>query len=63
MPLEVVYAVGSDAQQAASITRSFQSAYAGKKSAVLKPLGPSGHMVMADQPARFNAVLKDFLTV
>jgi N-formylmaleamate deformylase len=55
--------VGSDAQQAASITRSFQSAYAGKKSALLKPLGPSGHMVMADQPARFNAVLKDFLTV
>ncbi len=61
--LEVVYAVGSDAQQAASITRSFQSAYAGKKGALLKPLGPSGHMVMADQPARFNALLKDFLIV
>lgn len=60
-PLEVVYAVGSDAQQAAAITRSFRTGYAGKKAALLKAIGPSGHMVMADQPARFNAALRDFL--
>ena len=60
-PLEVVYAVGSDPQQAAAITRRFRAAYAGAKGAVLKSVGPSGHMVMADQPARFHALLKDFL--
>ncbi|MEC3912297.1 alpha/beta hydrolase [Sphingobium sp. CR2-8] len=59
--LTVVYAVGSDAQQAAAITRSFRAGYAAKKPVMLKQIGPSGHMVMADQPARFNAVLKDFL--
>ena len=60
-PLEVVYAVGSDPQQAAAITRRFRAAYAGAKGAVLKSVGPSGHMVMADQPARFHALLRDFL--
>jgi pimeloyl-ACP methyl ester carboxylesterase len=60
-PLEVVYAVGSNAQQASAITRSFRTSYAGKKGALLKAIGPSGHMVMADQPARFNAALRDFL--
>ena len=63
VPLEVVYAVGNDAQQAATITRSFRAAYAAKKNMLFKPIGPSGHMVMADQPARFNAALKDFLLV
>lgn len=62
VPLEVVYAVGSDPQQAAAITRRFQDAYAPRKGALLKPLGPSGHMVMRDQPARFLTLLKAFLT-
>lgn len=62
-PLEVVYAVGSDAQQAAAITSRFRAAYAPRKATLLKAIGPSGHMVMADQPARFNAILKDFLAV
>ena len=60
-PLEVVYAVGSDAEQAAAITDRFRSAYAGKRGVLMKPIGPSGHMVMADQPARFNAALGAFL--
>jgi N-formylmaleamate deformylase len=60
-PLEVVYAVGSDPQQAAAITSRFRAAYADKKGVLLKAIGPSGHMVMGDQPARFNAALKDFL--
>ncbi|MDO7834316.1 alpha/beta hydrolase [Sphingobium sp. HBC34] len=62
-PLAVVYAVGSDPQQAAAITRRFRADYAVKKDAMLKAIGPSGHMVMADQPARFNAAFKDFLAV
>lgn len=62
-PLEVVYAVGSDAQQAAAITSRFRAAYAPKKNALLKAIGPSGHMVMGDQPARFNAALEDFLAI
>lgn len=61
VPLEVVYAVGDDARTNAAITERFGSAYAGKKGVLLKPIGPSGHMVMRDQPARFNALLKDFL--
>jgi pimeloyl-ACP methyl ester carboxylesterase len=61
VPLHVVFAVGSDAQQAAAVTRRFREAYAGAKGAVLKPIGPSGHMVMADQPARFLALCRMFL--
>lgn len=60
-PMEVVYAVGSDAVQASAITRTFRAAYAPKRDVRLLPIGPSGHMVMADQPTRFNAALGDFL--
>ncbi|HKY82078.1 MAG TPA: alpha/beta hydrolase [Sphingobium sp.] len=60
-PLEVVYAVGSDAAQANEINRTFRAAYAARKGARLLPIGPSGHMVMQDQPARFAAALKAFL--
>ena len=62
VPMEVVYAVGADATQAAQITRNFRSAYATKKDLKLTPIGPSGHVIMADQPARFNAVVKQFLS-
>lgn len=61
--LEVVYAVGADAEQTAAITSRFRAAYAGKKGVLLKAIGPSGHMVMADQPARFHASLREFLAV
>lgn len=60
-PLEVVYATGGDAAQAGAIIRNFRTAYAAKKGVRLVPISPSGHMVMADQPKRFNAVLSDFL--
>ncbi len=60
-PMEVVYAVGSDAAQANAITRTFRAAYAPKRDVKLLPIGPSGHMVMTDQPGRFNAALSDFL--
>ena len=61
-PMEVVYAVGSDAAQSAQITRNFRAAYAAKKDLKLTPIGPSGHVIMADQPARFAAVVKQFLS-
>ena len=60
-PLDVVYAVGSDPAQASAIGRTFRAAYAPKRGARLLPIGPSGHMVMQDQPARFAALLRDFL--
>lgn len=61
VPMEVVYAVGGDAAQAHEITRTFRAAYASKRGVKLLPIGPSGHVVMADQPARFNAALSGFL--
>lgn len=62
VPLEVVYAIGEDAQMNTAITARFRSAYASRKGVALRPLGPSSHMVMRDQPARFTALLKEFLT-
>lgn len=61
VPLEVVYAVGADREQAAIIASRFRTAYAPKKDALLRAIGPSGHMVMGDQPARFHAALGSFL--
>ena len=60
-PLQVVYAVGADPQQAAAISTRFRTAYAPKKSTLFKAVGPSSHMVMTDQPARFGVILRDFL--
>lgn len=62
VPMEVVYAVGADAAQSAQIARNFRSAYAAKKDLKLTPIGPSGHVIMANQPARFSAVVKRFLS-
>lgn len=61
VPMSVVYAVGADQAQSVEITRRFRAAYAAKKNAKLLPIGPSGHVVMADQPTRFNAALGNFL--
>ncbi|AYO78178.1 alpha/beta fold hydrolase [Sphingobium yanoikuyae] len=61
VPMSVVYAVGADQAQSVEITRRFRAAYAAKKDAKLLPIGPSGHVVMADQPTRFNAALGNFL--
>ena len=59
--MSVVYAVGTDQAQSVEITRRFRAAYAAKKDAKLMPIGPSGHVVMADQPTRFDAALGNFL--
>ena len=62
VPMDVVYATGSDAAQAAQIGRNFRAAYAAKKDLTLTPIGPGGHVIMADQPARFSAAVKQFLS-
>ncbi|SCW66989.1 Pimeloyl-ACP methyl ester carboxylesterase [Sphingobium faniae] len=62
VPLEVVYAVGGDGASAKETSAQFRAAYAPKKDARLVPIGPSGHVVMADQPAHFQAALRNFLT-
>ncbi|MBB3981078.1 pimeloyl-ACP methyl ester carboxylesterase [Sphingobium fontiphilum] len=62
VPLEVLYAVGGDRAQAAEISRRFRAAYAGKRDAHLRAIGPSGHIIMADQPARCAAAMRSFLS-
>ena len=59
-PLAVVYA-SPDAQARASIERSFTAAYAPARGARLVRIDDSGHMIMLDQPSRFNATLRAFL--
>ncbi len=56
----MVYAAPDRATQAA-IDRTFADAYAGAHSARLIRIDNSGHMVMHDQPARFQAALRAFL--
>jgi pimeloyl-ACP methyl ester carboxylesterase len=60
-PLAVAYAVPSDATTRQALTNRFRSAYAGKKGTLFQPIGPSGHMVMQDQPAAFASALRTFL--
>jgi pimeloyl-ACP methyl ester carboxylesterase len=59
-PLTVVYAAPDRATQTA-IDRTFASAYANAPGAHLIRIDGSGHMIMQDQPARFQAALRDFL--
>jgi len=59
-PLRVVYAQPADKETAGALTQRFRAAYAASRAA-LTPIGPSGHVVMADQPQRFAEALKGFL--
>jgi N-formylmaleamate deformylase len=59
-PLTVVYA-SPDAQARRTIDRSFTTAYAPARAARLVRIDNSGHMIMFDQPARFQAALRAFL--
>ena len=56
-PLTVVYAA-VDAQT----PQRYAAGYRAKADAKLVRIDGSGHMIMYDQPARFRAVLKEFLT-
>jgi len=59
-PLTVVYA-SPDPQARVATDRGFTSAYARARGARLIRVDGSGHMVMLDQPARFQAALRTFL--
>src|SRR3546814_14142421 len=61
MPLTVVYATPADAAQRPAIMQRYRAAYAGAKGARLKAVGPSGHMIMCDQPQRFAEEVRAFL--
>lgn len=58
-PLTVVYA-SPDPQARRAIDRSFTSAYAPARARLVR-IDNSGHMIMFDQPARFQAALRTFL--
>lgn len=60
-PLEVVYAMPGDARLRGAQAQRYRAAYALAKRAQLSGIGPSGHMVMQDQPGRFAAALQQFL--
>jgi pimeloyl-ACP methyl ester carboxylesterase len=59
-PLTVVYA-SPDPQARAAFDAQFARAYAPARGARLIRIDGSGHMVMLDQPARFQATLRRFL--
>lgn len=61
-PFTVVYAVPGIAEDAAAIDHLYRSSYAAAKGARLRRVPGSGHMVMFDQPQRFYAELRTFLT-
>lgn len=60
-PFAIVYATPA-AAEAARISANYRAAYSPAKGADLIAIANSGHMIMADQPARFRAALKAFLT-
>ncbi|QHL90135.1 alpha/beta fold hydrolase [Sphingomonas changnyeongensis] len=60
-PLTIVHAVPADAAAAASVRTAYRTAYRAAPGARIIPVGPSGHMVMLDQPARFAAEVRAFL--
>jgi len=59
-PLTVVYAT-PDAQSGEATARAFNAAYANARGARLVRIDDSGHMIMADEPARFAREMRDFL--
>jgi len=59
-PLTVVYAV-RDPEGREVTGRAFADAYRGARGARMVPIDRSGHLIMADQPARFAAALREFL--
>lgn len=60
-PLEVAYALPADPQMQAQQRRRFQQGYARAPGASLTGIGPSGHMLMLDQPEKFAAAVRKFL--
>ncbi|MEO8724130.1 MAG: alpha/beta hydrolase, partial [Sphingobium sp.] len=60
-PLDVIYALPADGRLRATQADRYRSAYTAARTARLTGIGPSGHMVMLDQPQKFAAALQLFL--
>jgi pimeloyl-ACP methyl ester carboxylesterase len=61
-PLTVVYAVPNIPEDAAVVDRLYRTSYASAHGAKLRRVPGSGHMIMYDQPQRFYADVRAFLT-
>lgn len=62
-PMTVLFATpGTASPEHGRIVQNYRAAYAGAKTARLRPIGESGHVIMADQPKRFHDEVKRFLT-
>ncbi len=59
-PMTVVYAVRDEAGRGFT-DRTFAEAYRAARSPRLVRVEPSGHLIMADQPARFASAMREFL--
>lgn len=62
-PMTVAFATPApgSAKAPVQIRQTYTTAYRGAKQLTLVPIAESGHMVMLDQPARFNAAVRSFL--
>jgi N-formylmaleamate deformylase len=60
-PLTIVPATPADPELAATALARTRSAYRGVAGARIVPVGPSGHAVMLDQPAKFAEAVRQFL--
>lgn len=60
-PLTVLPAVPADPELRTSILARTRAAYRDARGARIVPIGPGGHMVMADQRAKFAQAVREFL--
>lgn len=61
-PMTVLFASpGTSSPDHARIVQQYRASYAGARTAKLRPVPESGHMIMYDQPKRFRAEMKAFL--
>lgn len=62
-PMTVLFATpGRETREHALAVQDYRTAYSGAKTARLRPIPGSGHMIMYDQPDRFHAEVKAFLS-
>lgn len=61
IPAQVVYAIPPDAKLRAAQAQRYRQAYAALPASAVKGIGPSGHMIMLDQPTQFTDAVKRFL--
>lgn len=60
-PLSVVHALPSNGEAATALNERYRRAYASVPDARITGIGPSGHMVMLDQPDQFLRAVRQFL--